>query len=328
MKKKIFLIVLILLFVVPTGVIFAKYALEKPLGPPLELDIPPQLAKKSTSTDPSSSKQLFCGNSGVMRILEIGIASPLEQGHQGADAIRLVVVNFDEVTAGILAIPADLWVDTPEDLVDELGIMAPLNQIYLPAYQNATGNPDHVLTQKATQILAQTIVDAFEFVPDKYITINGDAFIDLVDTLDGVTITLDEAIDASGEHFGFFPEGEQTLDGQQTLDFVRILSPNGVGPDYFGRFERQNMIIHGIMDAVLDTENWENIPDLVKEARKMVVTDLSVDQANDLACMVEEVDGDATMLFVDSEAVIVDAYGRMFPDTVLVSDLLAELEGE
>ena len=44
--------------------------------------------------------------------------------------------------------------------------------------------------------------------------------------------------------------------------------------------------------------------------------------------MVEEVDGDATMLFVDSEAVIVDAYGRMFPDTVLISDLMAELEGE
>ena len=327
MKKKIILIGLVLLFVVPTGVIFAKYALEKPLGPPLELDVPPQLAKNSSSADPSSSKELFCGNSGVMRILEIGIASPLELGHPGADAIRLVVVNFDEVSAGILAIPADLWVDTPEDLMDELGIMAPLNQIYLAAYQNATGNPDQVLTQKATQVLAQTIVDTFEFVPDKYITINGDAFIDLVDTLDGVTITLDESIDG-GELFGFFPEGEQTLDGQQTLDFVRILSPNGVGPDYFGRFERQNMVIHGIMTAVLDTENWENIPELVKEARKMVVTDLSVDQANDLACMVEEVDGDATMLFVDSEAVIVDSQGRMFPDTVLISELLTELEGE
>ena len=88
------------------------------------------------------------------------------------------------------------------------------------------------------------------------------------------------------------------------------------------------MVIHGIMNAVLDADNWENIPELVKEARKMVVTDLSVDQANDLACMVEEVDGDATMLLVDSEAVIVDAYGRMFPDTVLISDLMAELEGE
>jgi LCP family protein required for cell wall assembly len=268
-KKLRILSLLALVLLIPTGLLYTKYTLAKPLDPPIELEIPRQVEGKSFVADPSSKNTKICGNSGIMKILEIGIASPLEQGHQGADAIRLIVVDFDKVRAGILALPADLWVNTPDDLIGELGSLAPLNQIYLTAYQNSPGNPEKVLTQKATQILAQTILDEFGFVPDKYINVNGESFSDLVDSLDGITITLASEIDASSENFGIFPVGQQTLSGDQTLDFVRILYPNGIGPDYFGRFERQNMVIHALLDAVLDHDNWDKAPELVKEARRM-----------------------------------------------------------
>lgn len=326
MKKKIILASLIILILVPTGVISAKYLMEKPLDTPMELDVPSDLQTDLAADELTSQNAKFCGNSGKMRIIQMGIASPLEEGHEGADAIRLVVVDFDEGQARILSIPADLWVETPEELVEILGDTAPLNQIYLAAYQNSPGNPDQVLTQKATQVLAQVFVDEFEFVPDKYITIKGGAFIDLVNTLEGITITLEEALD--GGNLGFFPAGEQTLSGEQTLDFVRILLPGSNGPDYFERFERQNMVIFAILDALLNPSNWQNAPELVKEARKMVVTDLSVDQANDLSCMVEEVDGDAEFLAVDSTMVEFDASGHMVPNADVFEELFSMLEGE
>jgi len=125
-----------------------------------------------------------------------------------------------------------------------------------------------------------------------------------------------------------FPVGEQTLSGQETLDFVRILYPNGLGPDYFGRFERQNMVIHALLDAVLEPANWSAAPDLVKDARKMVVTDLSVNQASQLACMVEELKSEAEILVVSNDMVGIDDQGRMIPDMVAIKELISELEGD
>lgn len=328
MRRRNIIILVILVILIFAAVFYVRYLLNKPTDEPLDLEVTPTaIAQAATATSPGQSDRT-CGASGVMKIMEVGIASPLEAGHPGADAVRLVVVDFDEVRVGILAIPADIWVDTPEDLVDELGDMASLNEIYLTAYQTAPGNPDSVLTQKATEVLAQVIVDEFEFVPGKYININGDAFIDLVDTLDGITITLATELDATAENYGVFPVGAQTLDGEKTLDFVRVLYPDGVGPDYFGRLERQNMVIDALLDAVQSPQNWVVIPDLIKDARKMVVTDLSVNKANQLVCMIEEVGSQAEMLVVSDDMVSVDEQGRMIPDIDAIKDLISELEGD
>ena len=338
-KKLIFLLVLLILLI-PSGVIFARNLLNTPLDPPLTLVEPAAPEEVEAPADQSSGKveapsnssnnnERTCGNSGVMKILQIGIASHLEVGHLGADSIRLIVVDFDKETVDVFALPADLLVNTPDELVEELDYYAPLNLIYLTAYETAHGNSEKVFTQKATQVLAQTILDEFGFVPDKYININGDVFIELVDTLGGITITLEEAVDG-GKLFGEFLAGEQTLDGQETLNFVRILYPSGVGPDYIGRFERQNLVIFALLDAILEPENWDAIPDLVKDIRKMVVTDLSVDQALDLVCMVEEVDGDAKFIeaTTDNELIYIDGDGRMIPDLFDIKELIVEIGGD
>jgi LCP family protein required for cell wall assembly len=293
----------------------------------LELDVPSVAEVVEAPSKQTNDNKRTCGNTGKMEIIQIGVASPVEEGHPGADAIRLVVVDFDQVRAGILALPADIWVNTPDWLVEELGDLAPLNLIYLTALEILPGNSERVLTRRATQTLAQTILDEFDFVPDKYININGDSFIELVDTVGGIMITLEEEIDGTAEFYGVFPEGENVLNGQRTLDFVRMLYPNKVGPDYFGRFERQNQVIQAILIAVLQPENWDAIPVLVKDARKMVVTDLSVDQAMDLACMVDKVGGNADLLEVTPDMVVfVD--GRMMPDVEAIKGLIQQLEGD
>lgn len=303
--------------------------INKPIDPPLQLEV--SVNKISVNGAPvnkapenKSNNSQLCGNSGVMRILDIGTASPLDKGHQGADSIRLIVVDFDQGQVSILALPVDMWVNTPDQLIADLGPTAPLNQIYKAAYQGSSDTSDHIL---ATQILAQTIVDEFGFIPDQYIHVNGESFVELVDSLGGLTITLDEAIDASGENSGLFTAGEQTLTGAQTLAFVRMLSPNGIGPDYFGRFERQNKIINALQDAVMNADNLENLPELIKEARQMVVTDLSIDQTSDLACMVEEVGGEAEFFMVDSQMISLNTQGQMIPDLEKIRDLISTMEG-
>ena len=87
------------------------------------------------------------------------------------------------------------------------------------------------------------------------------------------------------------------------------------------------MVIHALIDAVLDHDNWDKAPELVKEARRMVVTDLSVDQANDLSCMVEEVNGKIEMFVVETDMVTIDDQGRMIPELDAIKELIVQLEG-
>jgi LCP family protein required for cell wall assembly len=314
------------------GGLYVLSWMQRPLDPPLELDVPPTLmavlpASGKLQTQPTNPA-LNCGNSGQMPLILLGVNMPEIIGHAGADAVRLMVVDFDNMAVNSLALPADLWVETPEDLVDELGPMASLNMIYYQAREDASGNTQ-VIARKATQVVTQVIVDTFGFVPDKYVHLEGEPFIDLVNELGGITVFLQNEVDGTPENYGVFPAGNNDLDGQRALDFVRLLHPKGgPNPDYFGRFQRQNLAIWAIFDALTQPTNWDNLPDLLKDARKMVTTDLSVDQARDLSCMLDEVGQDAQLLFVEEEMVHYDAEGHMLPDVPAIKKLVEILYGE
>ena len=90
----------------------------------------------------------------------------------------------------------------------------------------------------------------------------------------------------------------------------------------WGRFDRQNIVLQGLLAAIRKPENWGKVPDLVKEARKTILTDLSVDQAMDLKCIIEEVGSDADLLEVEQNMVTVDAQGHWNPDFEAIRALI------
>ena len=97
----------------------------------------------------------------------------------------------------------------------------------------------------------------------------------------------------------------------------------------------------GVGAQALRPENWKNIPKLVMLVRKMVVTDLSVNQADNLACMFKEAEGHIVTIQVPEELVeIID--GHLFenpqdpddpdyPDTDLplsIRDIVEQIEAD
>jgi anionic cell wall polymer biosynthesis LytR-Cps2A-Psr (LCP) family protein len=320
--------VLCLVFLV--GAIYFIAWAQKPLGPSLELNVPPALlAEDAAMSKPQTlllNQTQACGASGIMKLILIGVNGPVGIGHNGADAFRLVVIDFDEVEASILALPEDLWVDTPEDFVDDLGPQAPLNLIYRHVLETGTGNPEDI-TRAATQVVTQVIVDTFEFVPQEYANLSGESFVELIDDLGGVSFTLESAVDGTAEAYGIFPQGVNELNGLRTLDFVRVLFPQGVpGPDYFGRFERQNTVILAIFRSLIKPENWGKLPAVYEDLQKLIVTNLSVGQMRALACMLEKVGDQAYLVDVGEEQVHFDEQGRMFPDVEEIKDLIAKMD--
>ena len=279
-----------------------------------------------TKTAPPAGVAKNCGNTGSVRLLVLGLTTPTDVEILGADAIRLVTINFDKPSATIMTLPALLWVNTPA--LADLGIkQLELNLVYNTAFSAVKDSPKEVRDQKATQAMAQTILDNFGFVSDHYITLDEEAFVKYVNALGGIEINLPKAVDGTTEGYGIYPAGKQVLDGQHALNFARLFHPDGAaGLDIWGNLERQNLVVKGILAATLKPQNWTKIPSLVKEVNQAVVTDLSLNQTLDLACMAGKVGGNARMLGVGEDMVKVDGLGRMIPDVEAIKRFIAQMD--
>jgi LCP family protein required for cell wall assembly len=262
-----------------------------------------------------------------MRLLVIGLTLPIGGEVMGADAIRLVTIDFDHASATILAMPAVLWVPTP--VLSDLGLDENyLTNVYEEVYSQTESNSERFRHLIATQAMAQTILDNFGFAADHYLTVDERAFIKSVDILGGIQIDLPQAVDGSEEGYGFYPEGVQTLDGMRALNFARLFHPSGVTDwDFWGNLQRQNLVVKSIFHSALKPKNWTKIPSLVQEVKGAVYTDLSINQALDLACMVEAVDENTRMVVVDETMIQRDSSGRMIPDLSAIQGLISGMGG-
>ncbi len=323
-KSLLFFIAAVVVVVLIFG--FA-WVYNRPLGKPLELSVTPQPTQEiaQVESQPQGPPEKTCGDTGVMKLVVLGQASPMDAGHYGADAVRMVWVDFDRSAVAVLALPSDLWVDAAA--LEEPGLEnLSLNEIYQFAYETANSNEPQVLTRKATQVLAQALVDNYQFVADHYVTVQGEPFIELVDTAEiEVDVPYDILVVPEGWHT--FLAGLQTMDGEQALDYVRILIP-GDDPysKFWDRFERQNQVLLALLESALRPENWIEIPEMVKLTRQMVVTDLSVNQADNLACMLQEAGQQIELVQLPQALVTWDEDGHMMADPEEVKALIAGIE--
>ncbi len=324
------------------------YLINRPLSPALTLKTPTQESILPVSTQtptpqvktptvvaaiPAATQTVsptdiakICGNTGSMRLLVIGLTLPTDGEFLGADAIRLVTIDFDQPSATIMALPAWLWVDTP--VLADIGVSeTQLAAVYMEAYESKKVTSERYRNQLATQAIAQTIIDNFGFVPDHYITVDARTLIESVDTLGGIEINLPEAVDGTSEEYGIYPAGQQVLDGMRTLNFARLFHPDGVEDlDMWGNMVRQKLVVQAILAEALKPKNFTKIPTLMDDVFRGVVTDLSLKQTLDLVCMVEKVGESTQTLGVSEEMVTLDDSGRMIPDLEAIRQLIIQMD--
>jgi anionic cell wall polymer biosynthesis LytR-Cps2A-Psr (LCP) family protein len=256
-----------------------------------------------------------CNAQGQIELLILGQASTETPGQRGADAIRLVHIDYDQPTLRNLTLPPDL-----------LAGENTLTQAYWLALQSAQGE-DPARHQQATQALAQVLLDNYGYTPDHYIDLNQLAFVDIIDSLGGIQIDVPQAITDVPPGWYTFQPGPQTLTGDQVRDYVRLLNPtNKAYTSEWDRFTRQNQVIFAALTAALDPANWEQLPALVLSTRDLLVTDLSLDQLLDLACILKTTGDQAQYLELPLQNAATDDQGRIIADPALVRSLIADLQ--
>jgi anionic cell wall polymer biosynthesis LytR-Cps2A-Psr (LCP) family protein len=226
---------------------------------------------------------------------------------RGTDAIRLLKVDYEAGTVTILAVPPELWVQTP-DLRSQGIAEDMLTMVYLHALKVSPGSGREKVFQ-ATHSFSKTLRDNFGYWPDHYVTLNQPAFEGMLDELGGIDV------DVPGE-----VGGKQHFDGEQALDYVRLLLP---GETEWERMHRQDHVLKAILQALYS--NWTKVPAVAAQFKDAVATDLSAKQINSLICMIEAAGDEAVYLEIFPEMIPVDGDGHQIAIPELVVPLFEQL---
>jgi LCP family protein required for cell wall assembly len=301
-KKKTALGLIFLILVISGTQLLRLY--RQPLGPPLNLPTLTQsinptlttfpmetLAVNSTATEApptfTVTPKPLCGGPPVMNILAIGSDARGDHYLYGlADIMRLVRVDFVNARVSILEVPRDLWVEIPE-ISDHYNIThGKLNQAYL--YGNkGLGYYDGL--GEGPGLLAHTLNLNFGARPDHYLAVNMITFENIVNAVGGIDVDLPEEVSvrSPSNPKGFaIPEGQHHIDGETALWVARIREYST-----FSRADNQNIIMCALYKKLLSPAGVQAIPNLVKDFRKHVQTDLSPEQINQLACLANQMNG-------------------------------------
>lgn len=264
-----------------------SYVIFGPLGDSLFISqataTPTVAGSAPQPTSEPTERPSACARTGSMAILVLGVDAPYTDEPKGADAIRLMQLDFTNSEVTVVAMPRDMWVDTP--ILQNLNIQDErLGITYYHAKEHTPADNDP--TVYGTQVLAQVLYDNFGFVADHYITIHIDNFDNIVNAIGGVEINVPQQYESVNY---VFLQGAQTMTGDQALEYSSNLLRDDTPWD---RFNRQDLMLQSIFDEVTSPQILTRIPNLVSEFSDTVTTDFSVAQLTDLSCLLSEVSMD------------------------------------
>lgn len=159
-------------------------------------------------------------------VLFIGVDERPGETKSRSDVLLLATFNKNDHSIKLLSIPRDSRVDIPGYKTQKIN------------NANFFGGPD---------LAVETVEELLDIPVDYYVKLNFNAFIDIVDALDGVTVNVPFTFtekNSKNKPITLY-KGRQTLDGEEALAYVRMRKQDPMGD--FGRNERQKEVVEAII---------------------------------------------------------------------------------
>ncbi len=238
-----------------------------------------------------------------VNILLLGIDKRPDEKYSRTDTMIIATVDPNTKTAGMLSVPRDLWVSIPGYEEDRV------NKAYFIGDRDDYPGGGPALAMK---VLQYNLGIPIHF----YAQIDFDGFRQVVDTLGGIEIYIPETIDDPkfpDNNYGYDPfyieEGDQTLDGYDTLRYARTRATAGSD---FSRARRQQAVLMAIRDKALQLNMIPKIPELWNTMSGAFETNLELIDILELSQLADEINPD------DIQTAVLDlnyTYNYVVPDT-------------
>lgn len=196
----------------------------------------------------------------ILNLVLIGGDSPIEGNSTSGfnyDVIIVVSYNFKTQESALISIPRDAYVT------------------------NACTNKKDKITHTGwygAECLTKTLTKLLDINIDKYMLIDFEGLVDVVDSIGGVTIDVEQRIEEQDENRSFdkmivIEAGEQKLDGREALAFLRHRKTLADG--VYGRSNNQELFILAMIQQLAKPSSWWRISGFMNTVQKSVLTNLS-----------------------------------------------------
>jgi LCP family protein required for cell wall assembly len=197
-----------------------------------------------------------------------------------SDVLMVARVDTALGTVNSVSIPRDLYVEIPGYGYDKI----------TKAFHHGYYGHDRSW-EAGAKSLTETITRSFGLTIDGIATTDFAGFIEIIDTLGGVTVDNPyEVIDAEFEakHPGqwTWPAGVQTLDGESALRFVRTRHMDTDD----GRVMRQQLVLRALLKQLQQPETVTKLPALVDTLRDSVGTNIPAQVQATLVAALPKID--------------------------------------
>lgn len=234
-------------------------------------------------------------------ILIVGVDSRAGEGWQTrADSIMLAGVDPARLRVSLLSVPRDLSFEAPGYGWQRINVVHALGEMEEPG-----GGP---------RLLAETLASGFGVVPDRFVRLNFDGFVKLIDAVGGLTIDVERRIedfnyptDDYGVQTVRFEAGVQHMDGARALMYARTRYAD----DDYRRAERQQQVVSALFGKLVNPLYWG--PALVT-LNQAVDTNLTLWDLIMLAPSVLVNRGQFDTLVIDRDYITANAQGAAVPD--------------
>lgn len=188
----------------------------------------------------------------IVNVMLIGQDARPGEGRSRSDTMILVTLNREKNAIQLTSFMRDTYVQIPGYLDNRLNV----------AYRYG-----------GTELMNETFQKNFGLEIDGNVMVDFTEFATIIDMLGGVDITVsgEEVTYMHNAGYGEISEGENHLDGEAALTFVRMRYVSG--GDY-GRTERQRRVLTSLANSFRDA-GFTTIWNLVNEVLPHVVTNLS-----------------------------------------------------
>lgn len=188
-----------------------------------------------------------------------------------SDTMIVITVNPEKQTMKTLSIPRDTRTEiVGHDTVDKI---------------------NHAYAFGGVPMAVDTVENFLNIPIDYYVFINMEGFLQIIDTLGGVTINNDMDLTYDEYHY---PKGEITLDGNEALIFSRIRYEDPRGD--FGRQIRQRQIIEAVMKKASTPSTLLKATDMLTVLGDNVRMNFSVKELIQLQGIYKKMDKDIEQL--------------------------------
>jgi LCP family protein required for cell wall assembly len=196
---------------------------------------------------------------GQVNILLLGSDQRPNDGGFRTDTIQLLTINPQESTVKLTAFPRDLYV-------------------YIPGYTMQRINT--AMAWGGFEALAETMEYNFGIKPDYYVLINFSSFIDVIDSIGGITVNIGRDFCDHRDAFGWYcvSQSEMWMSGESALWYVRAR----YSTSDLDRGRRQQEVLDAVFDKSISLNSLQRAPELYDIYKQNVETNLDFDTLSSL----------------------------------------------